>query len=95
MEWGHYGQIIRDKNFQMYDYGDQNMHVYGQSTPPIYDLSVISKVPVAMFVGAEDDYADPRDTRWAASEIKSMVYYHEMPNMDHQSFIFGKNMTFL
>jgi len=42
--------------------------VYGQSTPPLIHIENIQgKVPIAMFVGAKDELADPIDNEWADS----------------------------
>jgi len=39
------------------------MAVYGQATPPIYDLSKVPG-PIVMFSGLYDRLADPTDVAW-------------------------------
>lgn len=58
----HYGQIITSGEMRRYDYGSShNEKVYGQKVPPTIDLTSISKVPIAMFVGTKDELADVKD----------------------------------
>jgi hypothetical protein len=68
---------------------------YGTPTPPTFDLHKIDKVPVAMFVAGNDSLAPPDDTRWLKTQVPSTIYYEEIPNFDHRSFLIGKNMTFM
>jgi len=63
----HYGQLIESDNFQEFDYGTQkNKKKYGQKTPPVVDLQPVGElgIPIAMFVGDEDELADVEDNRW-------------------------------
>lgn len=42
--------------FQKYDYGEEkNLEIYGQATPPRYDLTKVT-APVAMYTGTKDLY---------------------------------------
>jgi hypothetical protein len=63
----HYAQLIKRDDMRLYDWGSnaKNMEKYGQDTPPLVDLTSITEVPVAMFVGLEDDLGDPSDAQWA------------------------------
>ena len=70
------------------------MKKYGQASPPVIDLSKI-EVPIAMFVGKQDDLANPLDTRWARSQIPSTYHHEEIGNFDHGSFTIGKDMSYL
>lgn len=100
-EFYHYGQLVKSGNFQEYDYGStKNQQMYGSSTPPLIDLSKVGTnnpgVPVAMFVGAEDDLADPLDTKWAADQIGTpVIHYEVIPNFDHGSFCMGMDMSYM
>jgi len=65
--------MIIKKDFVLFDWGSStlNQQHYGQITPPIVDLKNIKgEVPVAMFVGKDDDLGDVIDARWAADEIR-------------------------
>ena len=61
-------------------------------------MNKITDVPVAMFVGLEDDLGDSTDTRWARDTINSggdaLVHYEEMAG-GHASFLIGKDMTWV
>ena len=48
-----------------------------------------------MFVGKQDDLANPIDTRWAREQIKTTQYYEEIDDFDHGSFTIGKDMSYL
>ena len=51
----HWKQIFDTGKFEAFNYGSskENMIHYGQSTPPLYDLSQI-RVPVRLFGGTSD-----------------------------------------
>lgn len=92
----HYAQLITHGQFLEYDYGaTKNNNTYGQFNPPAIDVSKISHVPVAMFVGKQDDLATPEDTQWARDQIKTTIYYEELDQFDHGSFMLGKDMSFM
>ena len=52
--------------FRYFDFGGKrkNLEEYGQETPPEINISDITDVPVAMFVGRQDDLANLKDNRW-------------------------------
>jgi len=53
----HFAQMVRDDQFQMYDYGSAsaNQQHYGQPTPPNYNLGNV-QVPTALFSGGQVCY---------------------------------------
>lgn len=61
------------------------------------DLSKITEVPVAMFVGTADDLGDTTDAEWAQENINSggsaLVHYQEFA-AGHASFLIGKDMSY-
>lgn len=66
----HWEQEVNSGNFQSFDYGKkENQKVYGQATPPLYDLTKMSKVPIGMFTGTQDELADPTDVAWLKTQI--------------------------
>ena len=81
----HYAQIVRTGQFKLFDSHDSK---------PIERIpfETIDTVPIAYFVGADDDLADPKDTRWSFDRINSAFSYKVYPNMDHHSFQIGKDM---
>jgi len=57
----HFQQFVQKEEFKNFDYGDkQNLKIYGQKSPPLYDLSKI-KIPVHLYVGKYDKLADVED----------------------------------
>jgi len=48
-----------------------------------------------MFVGLQDDLADPTDTQIVKNEIPTLAFYKEYNNMDHGSFGIGLDMGFM
>lgn len=66
MDMEHWQQLLdTDKQvMRKYDYGSSmNMQVYGQPTPPDYDLSKVPG-PIAFWSGVYDKVADPQDVTW-------------------------------
>ena len=64
----HYAQSISSGKFALFDYGNslENRYAYGSDTPPEVNLKRIenTEVPIAMYVGNEDDLADIEDSEW-------------------------------
>lgn len=101
----HYAQSISSGKFQLFDYGSTALNTlkYGQANPPEVDLTRIdnTEVPVALFVGNEDDIADIEDSEWVKSQILDngrgsdvLVHYEEF-EAGHYSFMVGENMKYL
>ena len=93
----HYGQLTKSGIFREYDYGSDQANIdhYGSKTIPLINLAKIAKVPVAMFVGLQDDLADPTDCRNVKAEVPTLSFYKEYNGMDHSSFGIGKDMGFM
>jgi pimeloyl-ACP methyl ester carboxylesterase len=90
----HWQQMVNYPSYkvQKFDFGkDGNMEKYGQSTPPVYDLTKLPG-PIALFSGSADRLADPTDVKWLESVIpdSSMVYKNEWKGFGHLTFIWGK-----
>ena len=81
--------------FRYFDFGGsrKNLEEYGQDTPPEINISDITDVPVAMFVGRQDDLANLKDNRWLKEQLPSLIYYQEMDG-SHASFVTGSDMDF-
>ena len=68
--------------------------------PPIIDLKAIGNgkdtVPVALFGGADDVLADPKDVTWAKDEIgDAIVHFEIIPNFNHSSFMMANDMSYM
>lgn len=101
-ELSHYMQLIHNgvdgkgHLFNKFDYLDAavNQQKYGQPTPPVVDLTKISKVPIGMFVGKKDPLGDPQDTQFLRDQLKNVVHYEELADFDH-SFFYHMDMSYV
>ena len=93
----HYGQIITSGDYKQFDYGNDknNQAHYKSDTPPAIPLENIAKVPIAMFMGQYDDLSVATDTKRTYNKVKTSFYYKIYPDMDHMSFMLGKNMSYM
>ncbi|OMJ71639.1 hypothetical protein SteCoe_30107 [Stentor coeruleus] len=76
---------------QKFDYGKEgNMANYGQSTPPVYDMTKVPG-PIAMLSGNEDRLADPTDVAWLENTIpsKTMIAKTVENGFGHLTFLWG------
>ena len=50
----HFSQVANTHEFKRFDFGTgvENMLAYGQSTPPMKDLTTITGIPIAIIAGA-------------------------------------------
>lgn len=64
----HFQQFVRKEEFNNFDYGKKNEAVYGQKTPPLYDLSKVT-FPVHLYVGKYDRLADVEDSNRLFKEL--------------------------
>ena len=85
---------------QKFDYGiSGNMQMYGQPTPPHYDLSQI-RAPIATYFEVYDKVADPIDSAWLISQLKANS---QIPGLHivsglafgHLTFMWGLNADYL
>lgn len=93
----HYGQIVASGVFKQYDWGSDSANTahYGSPTIPLLTLERIQNVPIGMFVGLQDPFADPTDTRYVKEKLNTLTFYQEYNNVDHYSFGIGLDMSFM
>ena len=91
----HYAQIVDSGEFKKFDYGSdtENEKRYGTAKPPTIDLTNIKKVPIAMFVGFQDELADNTDAKWTHSQLKTAIFYAEY-SLGHLGLLVGKDMSY-
>ncbi|XP_077528662.1 lipase member M-like isoform X2 [Haemaphysalis longicornis] len=73
----------------------QDLVHFAQETPPAYPLEKI-QVPVALFRGKADVFADPRDVDDLSQKLHQVVVSDVMvedPRFGHLDFVFGYNAT--
>lgn len=79
--------VIRHGTFKKYDYGIwKNLNLYGQRTPPNFDLSKIPKsLPLWMAYGGNDALADVTDFRHMLQELQckpELLYLEDYGHID-------------
>ena len=96
----HYFQLVEQSRtrpvFKKFDYGASiNQQIYGQSTPPVYNLGNI-RIPVSMLIGTKDPIADQRDNEILYSDLISngvRVNRYFFPNCGHMTFLWMNNAS--
>jgi len=88
----HWSQLVRSGTFHAFDYGEaENLKLYGQATPQIYDLKNIH-IPVAAFYGDLDYLANPIDIEsFLLKELPNVVKAKKIENFKHNDFVWGRN----
>lgn len=90
----HYAQGGRQWVFQQYDHGIlDNELIYGQLTPPDYDLSKV-KAPVYLYYGPNDALAALEDLERLENELGNVVksYQVPFPLFNHVDFMIAKDI---
>ncbi|PIA32379.1 hypothetical protein AQUCO_04500172v1 [Aquilegia coerulea] len=94
----HLAQMMRGGTIAMYDYedSDDNMKHYGQTTPPVYNMtSIPSSIPLFLSYGGEDALSDANDVQILLGSLKNhdghqfVVQYQY--NYAHADFVMGVN----
>ncbi|XP_053618643.1 lipase 1-like [Plodia interpunctella] len=88
-----YGQAMKSKCFQKFDYGADNIKIYGSVEPPSYNLRATT-APVVLFYGEKDGMVDPIDVMWLAAQLPNLVeaYLVPDPKWNHMDFGNGQDM---
>nr|CAB3263441.1 lysosomal acid lipase/cholesteryl ester hydrolase [Phallusia mammillata] len=87
----HMSQLVESGKMQKWDFmsESENLKAYGQSSPPEYNLTTF-QTPIVLFLGSEDQLADPEDGTILLSKLKSVVHYKLLDGWDHLDFLWGK-----
>ncbi|NXT81931.1 LICH hydrolase, partial [Zapornia atra] len=89
----HWLQLRRTQYLQAYDYGSkENMKKYNQSTPPVYEIEKV-RIPIAVWSGGDDKFADPKDMAELLPRISNLIYHEHFPAWGHLDFIWGLDAT--
>jgi lysosomal acid lipase/cholesteryl ester hydrolase len=90
--------VIRQGTISMFDYEDkdENIRHYGQSTPPIYDMTRLpSELPLFLSYGGADALADVKDVNLLLESLqdhdsdKLVVQYRN--DYAHADYVMGQN----
>ena len=89
----HVAQLHENRRFQDFDFGpDENMARYGNSTPPGFDVSQISGIPIALFFAGVEDEVGPTDNQWVISQLEDVtVYSTYYSNYSHFDFYLAEH----
>lgn len=88
----HYGSNFYQHRFQQYDYGPENLAVYGTSRPPAYDLKKIT-TKVALFAAKGDLITGIKDILRIKKNLPNVVNYQVVDDnhFNHMDYIWGRN----
>ena len=91
----HFSQIHQSGRFQDFDYGyQQNMVRYASDTPPEFDLTQITGVPIAIFEQEYDFEAAEGDNEWLMQQINEIVVFNRTyRNYGHYDLYLAENTT--
>ncbi|XP_052755651.1 lipase 1-like [Galleria mellonella] len=86
-----YGQSMISEDFGKFNYGVDNMRVYGSEDPPLYNLSAVS-VPVVIIYGKNDRLVDTKDVEWLAKRLPNVVesFLVEDPYWNHLDVTYSR-----
>ncbi|KAH8300498.1 hypothetical protein KR018_009208, partial [Drosophila ironensis] len=90
----HFLQLWESHKFRQYDWGTKkNQELYGQDTPPDYDLSLIT-APTHSYSSNNDALCGPQDVDTLVSKFTHLVEDYRVPvqSFNHLDFIIAKNM---
>ena len=90
----HFAQAVRSHKFSMFDYGDDNMRVYGARQPPEYQLAKVSSRHIIIFLSKNDWLSSEKDTGILIKKLKIPVYKHytiPVKTWNHLDFLLGKD----
>ncbi|KAL7073127.1 hypothetical protein ACQ4LE_006991 [Meloidogyne hapla] len=90
----HWSQMQQSGLVQKFNYGTANanhLH-YGQNTPPIYNLTKISNVPIYLYYSEADWLATKKDVEETIIQQipkENIKIAKDLPNFNHFDFIWG------
>ncbi|PON39300.1 Lipase [Parasponia andersonii] len=94
----HLAQMVRGGTIAKFDYGnkEENIKQYGQSTPPIYNMSSIpNETPLFLSYGGKDQLSDEKDVQVLLDKLKDhdqdKLVVQLVEEYAHLDFVFGVN----
>ncbi|KAG8366782.1 hypothetical protein BUALT_Bualt16G0003500 [Buddleja alternifolia] len=92
----HMSQTVRDGVLSKYDYGNANFNLehYGETRPPVYDLSKIPRdLPLFLSYGGQDALSDVKDVSSLLDSLKlhdvDKLHVQYIKDFAHADFIMG------
>ncbi|KAM3955811.1 lipase 3-like [Aphomia sociella] len=86
-----YGQIMTSENFEKFNYGVDNLRVYGSEYPPLYNLSAVT-IPVVLIYGKNDGLVDTKDVEWLMAKLPNVVesFLVKDPDWNHFDVVYSR-----
>ncbi|XP_075975603.1 lipase 3-like isoform X2 [Anticarsia gemmatalis] len=89
LQFVHYGQLVNSDRFCRYDHGAiTNMKLYGQTTPPDYDLSKIV-APNVIYYSSKDWLSHPDDVDKLRSRLPNVLAYVYFSDFTHMDYVYA------
>ncbi|KAF6201553.1 hypothetical protein GE061_003944 [Apolygus lucorum] len=86
----HLLQTIKRGKFCKYDYGpEENLQVYGDETPPVYNFQS-TRIPVYLFHSGTDKMVQPDAARRTAKGLGNLVKTKFLKHFNHADYLFAK-----
>ncbi|KPM09852.1 Lipase-like abhydrolase domain-containing protein [Sarcoptes scabiei] len=90
----HIGQRFHTKELYKFDYGvEENLRIYGQQKPPIYDSKRITNPTMVLWHGTEDFIADTADIERLKQSLSVSYMETFTLNYGHLDFFYAKSMN--
>ncbi|XP_021937203.1 lipase 1-like isoform X2 [Zootermopsis nevadensis] len=89
----HFAQEALSGEFRQFDFGEEkNMDLYGQATPPRYNMSLIT-TPVALFYSDNDKLAPEYNVNKVYNALPNVIGKFRVPlkTFNHLDFMWGKD----
>lgn len=85
----HYLQMVRNGEFNLFDYENEetNMRMYGQDTPPAYNLTQIT-APVSLYYSKDDDTATMKNAIRLQYQLPNLKSSYRVPIDDFRHIDF-------
>jgi len=82
--------LMQNDTVMKFDYGSaqENMNHYGQTSPPVYNISAVS-VPMHLFYGTNDKFADPVDAQNLFKLLPANLLHIYPTEYGHGDFLWG------
>jgi len=91
----HYAQRIdSDMVVYKFNYGrNMNLRLYGQETPPIYNISSIEGVKIVLISGTKDELARPSIVQYLAGLLPEVESNYVIDGYNHIDFCYAKDVS--
>lgn len=93
----HFGQLIKSDRFCQYDYGrSENLQIYGQTSPPDYDLKKCT-TRIAIFYSIADVLSPAEDVIRLSKELPNLAIIHRITDdsFNHMDFMWAEDAPLL